>query len=380
MAPPAADGHDGRRLGGGPLGAGEISATVSAAPAGVNGDAVDPAGGGAAKAPNYTQFFVAEVIAAARDDQRIVAITAGMPTGTGLARFQVEFPERFVDVGIAEQHAVTLATGIAMGGGRPVVAIYATFLQRAFDQIVHDVCQNDQPVLLAVDRAGLVGEDGTSHQGMFSYPAHRQVPHLVVAAPKDEQELRDMVRTALAQDHPFAINYPRDAGFGVPQRDPEILPIGRGEVLREGTDMLFVGFGPIVHRAAEAAEALERDGWSVGVVNARFLKPIDRQLILDQARAKRLVVTVEEGTVAGGFGSAVLEVLEEARLVQPALRDVPLRIIGLPPDRFVDHGSVADLRRLLRLDAAGIAAQVRDTLSTLRLVPGDRPAPEPSRT
>ncbi len=204
-----------------------------------NGDAVRPAAEQAAlagqkKQPNYTHYFALEVVAAAREDHRIVAITAGMPTGTGLNRFQAEFPDRFIDVGIAEQHAVTLATGIALGGGRPVVAIYATFLQRAFDQIVHDAAQNDQPVLIGVDRAGLVGEDGTSHQGMFSYPAHRQIPNLVIAAPKDEQELRSLVRTALAQDHPFALNYPRDAGFGVPERTPEILPVGRGEVLREG--------------------------------------------------------------------------------------------------------------------------------------------------
>ncbi|MGZ6314200.1 MAG: 1-deoxy-D-xylulose-5-phosphate synthase, partial [Candidatus Limnocylindrales bacterium] len=272
--------------------------------------------------PNYTYHFAQEIVAAAREDRRIVAITAGMPTGTGLHRFQAEFPDRFIDVGIAEQHAVALATGIALGGGRPVVAIYATFLQRAFDQIVHDAAQNDQPVLIGVDRAGLVGEDGTSHQGMFSYPAHRQIPNLVIAAPKDEQELRSLVRTALAQDHPFALNYPRDSGFGVPERTPEILPVGRGEVLREGTDILLVGFGPIVSRGMEVADGLAAGGWSVGVINARFLKPIDRQLILDQARGKRLVVTLEESTTIGGFGSAVLEVLEEARLADPAFREV----------------------------------------------------------
>jgi 1-deoxy-D-xylulose-5-phosphate synthase len=324
----------------------------------------------APKNPNYTHFFAQEVIAAAREDRRIVAITAGMPTGTGLNRFQDEFPDRFVDVGIAEQHAVALATGIAMGGGRPVVAIYATFLQRAFDQIVHDVCQNDQPVLIGVDRAGLVGEDGTSHQGMFSLSAHRQVPNLVIAAPKDEQELRSLVRTALAQDHAFALNYPRDAGFGVPEREPAIIPVGRGEVLREGTDILIVGFGPIVRRAEEAADALSADGWSVGVINARFAKPLDRQLILDQARGRQLVVTLEESTTAGGFGSGVLEALEEARLADVAFRDVALRIIGIPADRFVDHGPVADLRTLVRLDTPGIVEQIRETLATLKARPG----------
>ena len=188
------------------------------------------------------------------------AITAGMPTGTGLAKFQAAFPDRFIDVGIAEQHAVTLATGLALGGMRPVVALYSTFLQRAFDQTVHDVCQNDAPVLLAVDRAGLVGEDGTSHQGMFTIPAQRQLPNLVIASPRDEQELRSLLRTAFAQDHPFALHYPRDAGFGVPERTPEILPVGRGEVLREGRDLLFVGFGPITTRALEVADVARGAG------------------------------------------------------------------------------------------------------------------------
>jgi 1-deoxy-D-xylulose-5-phosphate synthase len=370
--PPMADAYQARRrTAGSPLGAGEISATSSATGISAgNGDATEPATSDSPRTPNYTHFFAQEVIAAAREDRRIVAITAGMPTGTGLNRFEDEFPDRFVDVGIAEQHAVALATGIAMGGGRPVVAIYATFLQRAFDQIVHDVCQNDQPVLLGVDRAGLVGEDGTSHQGMFSFPAHRQIPNLVIAAPKDEQELRSMIRTALAQDHPFALNYPRDAGFGVPEREPEVLPVGRGEVLREGTDILVVGFGPIVRRAEEAADALAAEGWSVGVINARFAKPLDRQLILDGARGRQLVVTLEESTISGGFGSGVLEALEEARLADPAFRDVALRIIGIPADRFVDHGSVADLRALVRLDTPGIVAQIRETLATLRARPG----------
>ncbi len=315
------------------------------------------------------------MIAAARADRRIVAITAGMPTGTGLSRFQAEFPDRFIDVGIAEQHAVALATGLAMGGSRPVVAIYSTFLQRAFDQIVHDVCQNDQPVLIGVDRAGLVGEDGTSHQGMFMLPAQRQVPYLVVASPKDEQELRSLVRTALDQDHPFALHYPRDAGFGVPVVEPEPIPVGRGEVLREGSDILIVGFGPIVARGVTVADRLAADGWSVGVINARFVKPMDRQLILDQARGKKLLVTLEESVVVGGFGAAVLEVLEEARLADPAFRELTVRIIGIPADRFVDHGSVTDLRRLIRLDADGIEAQVRETLATLHATPGRAEAP-----
>jgi 1-deoxy-D-xylulose-5-phosphate synthase len=314
--------------------------------------------------------FAAELIELARTDRRIVAITAGMPTGTGMAKFQAAYPDRFFDVGIAEQHSMTLATGLAMGGLRPVVALYSTFLQRAFDQTVHDVCQNDQPVLIAVDRAGLVGEDGTSHQGMFTLSAQRQLPNLVIASPKDEQELRSLLHTGLAQDHPFALHYPRDPGFGLEPVTPLVIPVGRGEVLREGRDLLFVGFGPIVARALEAAGTLEDEGWSVGVINARFARPLDRQLILEQVRGKRLVATFEESVVTGGFGSGVLGLVEEARLADPAYRDVPVRIIGIPGDRFVDHGSVADLRRVLRLDAAGLAEQVRETLAAMQATPG----------
>jgi 1-deoxy-D-xylulose-5-phosphate synthase len=250
-----------------------------------------------------------------------------------------------------------------------VVALYSTFLQRAFDQTVHDVCQNDQPVLIAVDRAGLVGEDGTSHQGMFTLPAQRQLPNLVIASPKDEQELRSLLVTALGQDHPFALHYPRDPGFGLQPVEPAALPIGRGEVLRDGTDVLFVGFGPIVARALEAAASLAADGWSVAVINARFAKPLDLELILKLARGKQLIATFEESVVSGGFGSGILEAVEEARLNDPALRDVPVRILGIPGGAFVDHGSVADLRRVLRLDPDGLAAQVRETLATLRLAP-----------
>ena len=322
------------------------------------------------KVPNYTAVFAAELIELARADRRIVGITAGMPTGTGMSKFQAEFPDRMFDVGIAEQHSVALATGLAMGGMRPVVALYSTFLQRAFDQTVHDVCQNDQPVLIAVDRAGLVGEDGTSHQGMFTLPAQRQLPNLVIASPKDEQELRSLLHTALSQDHPFALHYPRDPGFGLAPITPKVIPVGRGEMLREGRDLLFVGFGPIVARALEAADLLATEGWSIGVINARYARPLDRQLILDQARGKRLLVTFEESVVAGGFGSGILELVEEARLADPAYREVAVRILGIPSDRFVDHGSVADLRRVLRLDAIGLAAQVRETLVTMRATPG----------
>jgi 1-deoxy-D-xylulose-5-phosphate synthase len=318
---------------------------------------------------NYTAVLAEELIAIGHADQRVVAITAGMPTGTGLSKFQAEFPRRMYDVGIAEQHAVTMATGLAMGGRRPFVAIYSTFLQRAFDQTVHDVCQNDMPVVLGVDRAGLVGEDGTSHQGMFTLPAQRQLPNLVIASPKDEQELRRLLHTAFEQDHPFALHYPRDAGFDLPAVEPTAIPVGQGEVLREGRDILLVGFGPIVMRGVDVAEALATEGWSVGVVNARYVKPLDRELLLAQARGRQLVVTLEESVVTGGFGSAVLETLADAGLGDAALREIPVKRIGIPAERFVDHGSVIDLRRLIRIDAAGIEAQVRETIEELGLAP-----------
>jgi 1-deoxy-D-xylulose-5-phosphate synthase len=339
--------------------------------AGSNGDAVGPSlpASAAPKPPSYTSVFVSELIELARKDDRITAITAGMPTGTGLSKFQAAFPDRFHDVGIAEQHAVTMASGLAIAGMRPVVALYSTFLQRAFDQTVHDVCQNDLPVLLAVDRAGLVGEDGTSHQGMFTIPAQRQLPYLVIASPKDEQELRGLVRAAFAQEHPFALHYPRDPGFGLPEAAPAHIEVGQAEVLSEGDELLFIGFGPVVHRAVEVAERLGRDGWSVGVVNARFAKPLDRALIVEEARGKRLVVTFEESVVTGGFGSAVLEAIEDARVGEPALRDTAIRILGIPADRFVDHGAVADLRRLLRLDVDGLEGQVRESAAALGLEP-----------
>jgi 1-deoxy-D-xylulose-5-phosphate synthase len=330
-----------------------------------DGDAtLSTAQAAARRPPTYTSVIVDELIEIARQDPRVVAITAGMPTGTGLHRFGAAYPNRMIDVGIAEQHAVTLATGMALGGQRPFVAIYSTFLQRAFDQTVHDICQNDQPVVIGVDRAGLVGEDGTSHQGMFTLAAQRQLPHLVIASPKDEQEARRLLHTAFGQGHPFALHYPRDPGEGLPPERPEPIPVGQGELVREGTDVLIVGFGPIVLRAIKAAERLADEGWSVAVLNARFAKPLDRELIVGAARGKRLVVTVEESVVTGGFGSGVLEALAEAGLSDPLVRETPVRIVGLPAEHFVDHGAVAELRATLRLDVDGLTAQLREALTS----------------
>jgi 1-deoxy-D-xylulose-5-phosphate synthase len=326
--------------------------------------------------PSYSAVMAEELVEIAASDPRVVAITAAMPTGTGLNRFQAQFPERFIDVGICEPHAITMATGMAIAGMRPYVAIYSTFLQRTLDAQIHDVCQNDQPVIIGVDRAGLVGEDGTSHQGIFSVPAQRQIPHMIVASPKDEQELRSLLRTAFAQDHPFALHYPRDPGLDLPAMEPAPIPIGQGELLRAGDDILIVGFGPIVMRGVEAADALAEEGWSTAIVNARFAAPLDRELIARHAVGKQLVVTLEESTAAGGFGSAVLEGLADAGLDDPAIRTTPVLVIGVPAGRFVDHGSVVDLRRMLRLDAPGIAAQIREGLARA----GARPAAPAART
>ena len=323
------------------------------------------------KPKTYTAVFTEELLRLAQMDDRVCAITAGMPTGTGLARFEESFRGRFWDVGIAEQHAVTMAAGLALAGKRPVVAIYSTFSQRAYDQLVHDVCQNDLPVVLAIDRAGLVGEDGTSHQGMFTLPAQRCLPNLAIGSPKDEQELRDMLVTALRHPGPISIHYPRDAGQDLPDRPGEVLQVGRGEVLRAGADLLLVGFGPIVQRLLRTADELDADGLRSTVVNARWAKPIDGELIAEHAAGKRLVVTAEESAAAGGFGDAVLDELNR--------RDVrvPLLKIALA-DGFVDHGAVSELRRQQRIDVPGIVGQVCERLATL--APARRPERSLDRT
>ena len=318
------------------------------------------------KVPNYTAVMAAELLEIAAADERVVAITAGMPTGTGVSTFGQRFPDRIYDVGIAEQHAMALAAGLAIAGQRPFVALYSTFLQRAFDQVVHDVCQNDVPVVIGIDRAGLVGEDGSSHQGMFMLAALRQVPNLILAAPRHEQDLRRLMRTAFGQEHPFAIQYPRDAGFDLPAQEPVPVPVGKGELLRSGQDIVIVGLGPIVARGLAVAEELTAAGWSVGVVDARYALPLDRDLISAQVAGRQLLVTLEESALPGGFGSAILELLAETL----DSTDMPaVRRIGIPAGRFVAHGSVADLRRTLRLDEAGIRGQVEDAVVELGLQP-----------
>ena len=314
------------------------------------------------KPKTYTQTFVEELVRQGETDERITAITAGMPTGTGLSRFAEHFPARFHDVGIAEQHAVTMAAGLALAGMRPVVALYSTFSQRAYDGLVHDVCQNELPVLLGLDRSGLVGEDGTSHQGMFMLPGMRSLPNLAIGSPKDEQELRDLVVTALGLDGPVALLYPRDAGEDLADREGVALEPGRGELLRSGGDLLLVGFGPIVQRLLAVASELEADGVAATVINARWAKPLDESLIAEHAAGKRLVVTAEESAAMGGFGDGVLDALNRAGI------HVPLHKVALA-DGFVHHGAVDDLRRQQRIDVPGILAQVREALG----VPAARP-------
>jgi 1-deoxy-D-xylulose-5-phosphate synthase len=303
--------------------------------------------------PDYTRVFADTLIQLAEVDPRIVGITAAMPGGTGLDRFQRRFPERFYDVGIAEQHAVTFAAGLATEGMKPVAAIYSTFLQRAYDQVVHDVCVQNLDVTFAIDRAGLVGADGATHQGFYDVAYLRALPNMVVMAPKDENELRHMLKTAIEHPGPAAVRYPRGAGLGVPlEPDLKAIPLGECELMRDGEDALVVAFGTTVHPAVEAAAELAADGLAVAVVNARFAKPLDAERIAALARRAGVVVTVEESALPGGFGAAVLEALAAAEVA------VPVRCLSVP-DALVEHGDPKKQRAAFGLDAAGIARAVR---------------------
>ncbi len=303
---------------------------------------------------SYTAAFSQGLIELAEEDPRIVAITAAMPDGTGLDRFAKVYPHRFYDVGIAEQHAVTFAAGLAAEGMRPVVAVYSTFLQRAYDQIIHDVCIQGLPVLFALDRGGLVGEDGPTHHGMFDLAYLRILPGMTVMAPKDENELRRMLRTALGLPGPAVVRYPRGAGVGVPMERPiEPLPVGKAEVLAEGTDIAILALGSTVSPALEAAVRLRTEGIGAMVVNARFVKPLDRALVLQIALEIGRIVTVEDHVLFGGFGSAVLECVAEE-----GLEKVRVKRLGIP-DLFLDHGPQAVLREVAGIDAQSIAEAVR---------------------
>lgn len=319
----------------------------------------DQVGVVAPKAKSYTQVFSDALIELAEKDERIVAITAAMPGGTGIDKFIEKFPKRGLDVGMVEEHAVTFASGLALGGMRPVVTIYSTFLQRSYDQIIHDVCQvrNGLPVMFALDRGGLVGEDGATHQGVFDLSYLRHIPHMVVMAPKDEGELRHMLATGLNHDGPSAVRYPRGEGVGCDLSTLfEILPIGKGELLRgegeDAVDVAVIAIGYSVQPALQAADVLIEEGHSVAVMNARFAKPLDEAMICDLARRAKTIITVEENLAQGGFGSAVLELLAREGL------STPTTVVGVP-DAFIHHGAQKIQRRELGLDADGLQYTIR---------------------
>jgi 1-deoxy-D-xylulose-5-phosphate synthase len=304
--------------------------------------------------PTYTSVFGKTLVKLAAKDDRIVAVTAAMEYGTGLAEFARLFPSRFCDVGIAEQHGVIYAAGLAKEGYRPVVAIYSTFIQRGYDHIIHDVCMQKFPVLFAMDRAGIVGEDGPTHHGVFDIAFTRSVPHLTVMAPSDENELADMMATAVTLEGPSAIRYPRSQGLGVAlSKEPAILPVGRGRMITEGDDLLIIAVGSMVGPAVEASNILAQEGISAAVLDPRFIKPLDRELILARAGSVGKVLLVEEGVLAGGFGSAVLELFSDEGM--SAVRTVRLGI----PDTFVEHGTREELLADFGLTAVGIAEQAR---------------------
>ena len=307
--------------------------------------------------PSYSEVFATTLADLADKDERIVAITAAMPSGTGLDLFRLRHPKRFFDVGIAEEHAVVFAAGMATQGYRPVCAIYSTFLQRAFDPVVHDVCLQKLPVLFCMDRAGLSGDDGPTHHGLFDISYLRGIPGIVLMAPKDEDELADMMRTALEVSGPSAIRYPRGAVACVERKaEPQAIPVGKAEVIKDGSDVAILGLGPMITMARELAERLEYIGYSAAVVNPRFVKPLDLQVLEQYSRRVAAFVTFEDHVKMGGFGSAVMEALEEMGSTVPVVR------IGWP-DKFIEHGKVPELRARHGLSVDEAQAQVLPLLS-----------------
>ena len=307
--------------------------------------------------PSYSEVFATTLADLADKDERIVAITAAMPSGTGLDLFKPRHPKRYFDVGIAEEHAVVFAAGMATQGYRPVCAIYSTFLQRAFDPIVHDVCLQKLPVLFCMDRAGLSGDDGPTHHGLFDISYLRGIPEMVLMAPKDEDELADMMKTGLELPGPSAIRYPRGAVTGVTRKaEPQAIPVGKAEVLKDGSDVAILGLGQMVTMARELAERLEYIGYSAAVINPRFVKPLDLEVLEQYSRRVAAFVTFEDHVKMGGFGSAVIEALEEMGSAVPVVR------IGWP-DKFIEHGKVADLRARHGLTVDEAQAQVLPLLA-----------------
>ncbi|NWF92039.1 MAG: 1-deoxy-D-xylulose-5-phosphate synthase [Syntrophaceae bacterium] len=311
--------------------------------------------------PTYTQVFGETLCRIARENPRLVAITAAMQSGTGLEQFSREFPDRFYDIGIAEQHAVTFAAGLAIEGMKPVVAIYSTFLQRAYDQILQDVCLQNLPVVFALDRGGIVGEDGPTHHGLFDFSYLRHIPNLVIMVPKDEDEFQHMIKTAVECTTPVAFRYPRAKGVGVKREESlKKIEIGKAEVLREGKDLMILGIGSTVHPALRAGERLQGEEIRPTVINSRFLKPLDEDLICYWAKRTGKVLTVEENVLQGGFGSAVLELLQEK-----GLSLVEVRRLGIP-DLFVEHGPQSLLRAKYGIDEDGIFREARQMVGKRR--------------
>lgn len=308
---------------------------------------------------SYTEVFGKTLVEIAKEDKKIVAITAAMPDGTGLNYFADAYPDRFFDVGIAEQHAVTAAAGMAAAGLHPVVAVYSTFLQRAFDSVLHDICMQNLPVVLGLDRAGLVGDDGYTHHGVFDFAYLRLMPQMTIMAPKDENELRHMLATALAFNGPIALRYPRGSGLGVDTSEPlHTLPIGKAEELKTGTDICLWAAGSMVAEAVKAADALAEKGISAGVVNMRFVKPLDTELLVKTAMQCKKIVTLEEGTIEGGAGSEVLETLNDNGL----LGEVKVLNLGIP-DKYIPHGDKKLLMRDIGLDQPGILKRITEFLN-----------------
>lgn len=311
------------------------------------------------KPPAYAKVFAHTLVKLAENNPKIVGITAAMSTGTGLDKLQAKLPKQYIDVGIAEQHAVTLAAGLACEGMRPVAAIYSTFLQRGYDQIVHDVCIQNLPVFFCLDRAGIVGADGPTHQGMYDIAYLRCLPNMVLMAPKDEAELQQMIVTGVNYTQgPIALRYPRGNGYGVPLMEEgwEELPIGKAEILRQGDDLLMLGYGSMVYPAMQTAEILSEHGIEATVINARFAKPLDTELILPLAKEIGRVVTLEEGCLMGGFGSAIAESLLDHDILVPVMR------IGVP-DKLVDHATPEQSMTALGLTPSQIAERVRTSFS-----------------
>jgi 1-deoxy-D-xylulose-5-phosphate synthase len=312
----------------------------------------------------YTEVFGNTITRLANNIDNLVAITAAMPSGTGLNIFREKFPKRFYDVGIAEQNAVTTAAGMATQGLKPVVAIYSTFLQRAYDQIIHDVCMQNLPVIFAIDRAGIVGADGETHQGLFDITFLRSIPNMTLLAPKDENELQHMLYTACHyEEGPIAVRYPRGEGIGVPlDSQLEMVPKGKAEIMKEGNQVTLLACGPIVYTALEAADELQKEGIEAAVINARYLKPLDEELILSFAKNTKCLVTVEEHLLAGGFGSSVLELLS-----QKGIDDVIVRSVGIN-DVFVEHGKPDQLREEHGITMENIIKKTKEALNSKKIL------------